>query len=614
MITSETRRSRRSGIRRSGTHHRRPAADIAMSTAKDLGTADNWGTADNGDVADAVAVKRRRRRWVAAVATSIALSPLSPAFAADPTDVDVDVISADHVGRTDHQPVVIPAGGWIEGWMDDDGFPVISTSGQTTAMVRPANGTVGGVNPFVPSDGAGLRPFVQPVHPDPPPVFDAPVRHNPMAGDSADLYATTPDLEPIDAATSARWVTESTQLVSGEQTRPVGLTLSLDDDSLDSAVAEVGGGVGGGVGRGNVIHPEAATTKTEAIEVAGQGVLMTLDSRSWSSPETTMSSSEPSSSSLEPIVSGKIDTDSIKPIRVEPPKTNLGSIISAAPFDPARPAAGGPTPLIIDSTAAPMVGLNPFVRPGVSISLDDSFGDGGSAGDGGSGGQDAHELLRRHRYRPPVAIDTASIPADRTPESSAPSAIEMAGDFSLEEALTLDGSATDASTESTFDRDSPPRLQLPAGMSAIPLEMQLATARTLVIGGDVQDVRVINDAVCQACADDEGRIKLVGTSRGVTQLVVWAKVDNDAGVSVDRVQAFEVTVDEHAEADAADQSLDMLDRSIAKTFPGAEVVLDHLGDTIRVRGTCDSESDAKRILRMIRRTCLIPVEDQLVVQ
>ena len=173
--------------------------------------------------------------------------------------------------------------------------------------------------------------------------------------------------------------------------------------------------------------------------------------------------------------------------------------------------------------------------------------------------------------------------------------------------------ADDSEPDSVVVADPPPaprrpkRLVLPEGTPVVPLQLDFAQVRSLTIGGRLRDVKVVDPMICQAVQTGDNQIKLIGTSNGVTQLVVWAEPPSGQAT----FQAFEINVDDHRMAAAADTSLLTLDETIQRSFPDCEVYLEHRGDSVRVTGRCPNNGRAKKIMRMIRRTCLMPVTDNL---
>ena len=290
---------------------------------------------------------------------------------------------------------------------------------------------------------------------------------------------------------------------------------------------------------------------------------------------------------------------------------------------------------------------------------------------------DINRLLRKHRHRMPVEVESMPIPQSFSDAAAPLGGIDIAEDFTaaldfgsepaVDDAVSSNGESRDFAkwsggssnavvepAESAEPHESaaldapvisdalstmppavlgldasdqgvvfelvvapegqpapPKRLRLPEGMKLIPLKMNFAQVRSLTVGGKLKQVRVLDESVCQAVTAGDNQVKLIGTGNGVTQLVVWAEMGDGA---TDKIQAFEVLVDSHEEAGTADESLDTLDQSIARAYPDCRVLLDHRGDHLVVRGQCPSERSAKSILRMVRRTCLIPVHDELKVR
>jgi Flp pilus assembly secretin CpaC len=152
-----------------------------------------------------------------------------------------------------------------------------------------------------------------------------------------------------------------------------------------------------------------------------------------------------------------------------------------------------------------------------------------------------------------------------------------------------------------------------AGIKLTPLYMKSAQVRSLTVAGELQDIQVADSSVCRAVAVGPNQLKLIGTGNGITQLVVWAKTD-EPNQPV-KMRAFEVHVDRVDPAVAAGGSTSqMLQQSIRDAFPQCQVELMQEGGHLIVRGRCDSPQSAEKIIRMIRKTCNVPVNDQLIVR
>jgi hypothetical protein len=212
--------------------------------------------------------------------------------------------------------------------------------------------------------------------------------------------------------------------------------------------------------------------------------------------------------------------------------------------------------------------------------------------------RDGKALLSTHkRYRAPVAVDAP------------PVAITNSGPQLLAESPQM---ARDAV-----------KLAKPVNVSQQPkqsksneltkLHLTKAQVRSLTIGGMVRRVNVANKDVCQAIAAGPSQLKLIGTGNGVTRLVVWA---DTAGNSKTRARTFEVHVQDAVETTGGSvgDKTQMLNRSIYNAFPLSNVSVQEYRDRLIVSGDCDTEEEAKKIIRMVRKTCLIPVRDEIKVR
>ena len=206
----------------------------------------------------------------------------------------------------------------------------------------------------------------------------------------------------------------------------------------------------------------------------------------------------------------------------------------------------------------------------------------------------AETSLHDTRYRPPVAVTQIPVSIGRGESDESASIIRP-----------------------TVTPVQAPRLDQPAATSGgiaqenlTPLYMSRTQIRSLTIGGKLKGVKVDNQDICQAFAAGTNELKLIGTGNGVTQLVVWAET---ASGDKTLMRAFEVHVADAVAvgSKALEQRTAMLNQSIAKMFPGCNVDVTRDGDQLLVRGRCDSDAAAKKIIRIVRKTCVVPVRDEL---
>lgn len=202
--------------------------------------------------------------------------------------------------------------------------------------------------------------------------------------------------------------------------------------------------------------------------------------------------------------------------------------------------------------------------------------------------------LHTKRYRPPVAVKPVPIVFERQGEASpalAGSTVQSVESFNLD-GFVIDG----------------------RNVKLTPLHMSRTQVRSLTLGGSVRNVKVADKSICQAFAAGTNQLKLIGTGTGVTRLVVWA--DTDDADNPTRMRAFEVHVNDTVEStgDSVANKAKMLNQTIRKAFPNCNVTVQPTDNRLIVSGRCDSESSAKKIMQIVRKTCLVPVQDQLMVR
>lgn len=241
------------------------------------------------------------------------------------------------------------------------------------------------------------------------------------------------------------------------------------------------------------------------------------------------------------------------------------------------------------------------------------------------------KALSAKRYRPPVAVTNVPIAFDRQSD-----AIEPANQWDAPASSVIEVSEIESFADA-LDEVAEPASNTVAIASAVspskltPLYMTRAQVRSLTFGGKVTDIEVTDKGICQAFSAGPNQLKLIGTGDGVTRLVVWAVPDKkinaaettpsqtdatDANAPQPVMRAFEIHVSDAVDAtgeDSVDHTV-MLNQSIRQAFPEADVVVHQRNNRLIVSGRCGSETVATKILRMVRKTCLIPVQDELVVR
>lgn len=204
------------------------------------------------------------------------------------------------------------------------------------------------------------------------------------------------------------------------------------------------------------------------------------------------------------------------------------------------------------------------------------------------------------RFRPPVDVAATPLAISRNDSPDEITIIRPAG-------IRLN---TVQLVEDQPYLSSNSHLAVPKNAPTTPLHLSKAQVRALTIGGNVRQVSVDNQEICQAINAGTNEIKLIGTGIGSTRLVVWADTADNPAV---RARVFTIHVDDAVTStgDAVDDKMETLNQSIARAFPKCQVRVRQEQGQLVVAGKCGDSQSAEKILRLVRKTCLIPVVDEL---
>ena len=236
----------------------------------------------------------------------------------------------------------------------------------------------------------------------------------------------------------------------------------------------------------------------------------------------------------------------------------------------------------------------------------------------GTAAQNAETSILRKRYRPPVAVQAIpgtvtrhnAIASNDSPKVQAVPEMVIGDNKTQPPAVDLKQAMRLDTASELKDRS----LVLGPDVKVTPLHMNQAQVRSLTLGGSVRGVRVGDKGVCQAFASGPNQLKLIGTGIGTTRLVVWAQKDGENNEVL--MRAFEIHVDEvvPSEGNSIESTTKLLNQSIQKVFPRSQAKVQLVKGELWVTGTCESQDSAEKIIRMVRKSCLIPVRDQLTVK
>ena len=219
-------------------------------------------------------------------------------------------------------------------------------------------------------------------------------------------------------------------------------------------------------------------------------------------------------------------------------------------------------------------------------------------------------LSSKSRFRPPVAVAAPPIAIQR---GGLIPPVHTDSEQPVAEVKSSIPAVVKAAPAVLKADPAPQAVTTTAKHNLTKLTMTKAEVRSLTIGGHVRRVSVSDTSVCQAFASGPSQLKLIGVGSGVTRLVVWA---DPTSKSHTHTRAFEIHVQESSArvAGSMENKVPVLNRSIANSFPNANVRVQQMGDHLVVVGTCSDDSSAKKIVRLVRKACLIPVRDEIKVR
>lgn len=140
------------------------------------------------------------------------------------------------------------------------------------------------------------------------------------------------------------------------------------------------------------------------------------------------------------------------------------------------------------------------------------------------------------------------------------------------------------------------------------IELESQSAKAMDIPSGIKAITVENEDVCRILHDAKS-ITLVGNRIGSTLVEIWTNEAEETPMLV-RVNVSQPWQKSNSRpTDVRD-----VKNAVAQAFPKANInVFANSDGTLEVRGTTDSEASAKQILGIVRKICLVPVNDKVTV-
>ncbi|MEZ6148972.1 MAG: pilus assembly protein N-terminal domain-containing protein [Pirellulaceae bacterium] len=140
------------------------------------------------------------------------------------------------------------------------------------------------------------------------------------------------------------------------------------------------------------------------------------------------------------------------------------------------------------------------------------------------------------------------------------------------------------------------------------LSVGLQESQALSAEYPIVELSVEHPTICQLMQTDEKSVSLIGMRPGSTRIaLITINSDGERQVEIHEVS---VGTSSPTEGGLAGLAKD-ISRSVAKMVPHSDVEIVAYTDYLLVHGFTPYESDAKKILALVRKTSLVPVVDQL---
>ena len=163
---------------------------------------------------------------------------------------------------------------------------------------------------------------------------------------------------------------------------------------------------------------------------------------------------------------------------------------------------------------------------------------------------------------------------------------------------------------SPSSRPSSPQFQQTAA-KAQEVSVAAAGIAALPFSDKVACFAVEDRSICQIVATREDELRVLGQQEGQTRIAVWLGPRESTTPQIFQVQ---VTASEAVDETTLALAANKLNHSLTQTFPGAQVHVIAGDGKLTVHGTTQGDEKARRIMRLIRQACLVPVIDKIVVR
>lgn len=128
---------------------------------------------------------------------------------------------------------------------------------------------------------------------------------------------------------------------------------------------------------------------------------------------------------------------------------------------------------------------------------------------------------------------------------------------------------------------------------------------------DVVKCEVDDTTVCRAIVTADGEVALLPGKVGVTRATLWVKEANGQS----KVETADIQVGEVLPIANTDSvELSKLNDSLQRLYPSTSLRVVASDRCIEICGEADSEQQAREVLQLVRKLCLVPVKDKVTVR
>lgn len=128
---------------------------------------------------------------------------------------------------------------------------------------------------------------------------------------------------------------------------------------------------------------------------------------------------------------------------------------------------------------------------------------------------------------------------------------------------------------------------------------------------DVVKCEVDDSTVCRAIVTADGEVALLPGKVGVTRATLWVKEANGQS----KVETADIQVGEVLPIANTDSvELGNLNDSLQRLYPSTSLRVVASDRCIEICGEADSEQQAREVLQLVRKLCLVPVKDKVTVR